>query len=821
MYGQLQTDYYVARGGGRESWMPRFSYKGFQYVQLSGPNHTPLPAGVSVSLASVRQVRSSVASTGELDVSQPTLARIHRNTQWAVQSNLHGVITDTPVYEKNGWTGDAQLMAPTASLLFDTQRLYRKMFQDMADAQTADGEVPLLSPSNRNYGYVGKPAFKPVDCCGATPAWDAFWFVLPWESYQRYGDIRALERTYPLMKKYLDDWIPRWTAKDGDGYAYTLTSGLGDWLPPKGVPTINALVSTAFLARMAEIAAGTARALHDAPGAAKYDQLFDHVRSDFNARFLSADGVYREKAEDGFVQTAQILPLAFHLVPDAQRAAVAERLADDITNRRGGHAYVGVIGAAYVLPVLTATGHHDVAFTVATRTDEPSWGYWTDTLKFTALGESWPADTRSRNHHFFGAIVQWFYEDLAGLRPLEPGFALIGFTPHVPTEGLDHVAARYDSGRGPIRSEWTKSADGIHFRVTVPPTSRGRIDLPASDPMLVRVLHGAGDGNVALADAPGVSVETERGRPRPAGIRIGRVPSSSCAAGPEEKKSAEADGRGAFAQRYGNAGVAPVRCAVMCGRSAFDAFRVGLHLDAPGLARRAHDQERTPVEELSRSSHVRLEAGGVGIADGGNRRGSRQRETHLRIRRGLQSPVGVDGLHDNVRQVLTVGSNRRTIGREFQPRCRAGRRQDALRDDAIAVQADSLQRAGGVGYGEQCAELLRLAGRLLGDHLVVQEQPHPLGARVDLHLEVLPFMTRPRPTRQRGRDSPEGGHDGLPVRRGQAHRRVDAIASIPEDVAVIRLRLALSDEVDVAAGRLVIRPPREQCAHHRALRGVL
>jgi len=506
VYGQLQTDYYVARGGGRESWMPRFSYKGFQYVQLSGPNHTPLPAGVTVSVASVRQVRSSVASTGELDVSQPTLARIHHNTQWAVQSNLHGIITDTPVYEKNGWTGDAQLMASTASLLFDTQRLYRKMFQDMADAQTADGEVPLLSPSNRNYGYVGKPAFKPADCCGATPAWDAFWFVLPWESYQRYGDIRALERTYPLMKKYLDDWIPRWTGKDGDAYAYTLTSGLGDWLPPKGVPTINALVSTAFLARMAEIAAGTARALHDAPGAAKYDQLFDRVRSDFNARFLSPEGIYREKAEDGFVQTAQILPLAFHLVPEAQRAAVAQRLADDITSRRAGHAYVGVIGAAYVLPVLTATGHHDVAFTVATRTDEPSWGYWTDTLKFTALGESWPADTRSRNHHFFGAIVQWFYEDLAGLTPVEPGFARVGFTPHVPTGGLDHVAARYDSVRGPIRSEWTKSADGIHFRVTVPPTSRGRIDLPASDPMLVRVLHGAGDGNVALADAPGVGV---------------------------------------------------------------------------------------------------------------------------------------------------------------------------------------------------------------------------------------------------------------------------------------------------------------------------
>jgi len=349
----------------------------------------------------------------------------------------------------------------------------------MADAQTAAGEVPLLSPSNRNYGYVGKPSFKPVDCCGATPAWDAFWFVLPWESYLRHGDVRALERTYPLMRKYLDEWVPRWTGKDGDAYAHTLTSGLGDWLPPKGVPTINALVSTAFYAHMAHIAADTARAVGDAGGAAKYDALFTAVRADFNARFLASDGVYREKPADGFVQTAQVLPIAFGLVPDAKRSAVADRLVADIAVKRNGHAYVGVIGAAYVLPALTATGHHDVAVTVATRTDEPSWGYWTDRLHFTSLGESWPADTRSRNHHFFGAIVQWMFEDLAGIRPIEPGYALVEFKPELPSSGIDEVSASYSSVRGPVALAWKRTPQGIGVRVTVPPNARGRVYLPA------------------------------------------------------------------------------------------------------------------------------------------------------------------------------------------------------------------------------------------------------------------------------------------------------------------------------------------------------
>ena len=45
VFGQLQTDYYVAKGAGDERWAPRFSYKGFQYVQLSGPAGAPLPAG--------------------------------------------------------------------------------------------------------------------------------------------------------------------------------------------------------------------------------------------------------------------------------------------------------------------------------------------------------------------------------------------------------------------------------------------------------------------------------------------------------------------------------------------------------------------------------------------------------------------------------------------------------------------------------------------------------------------------------------------------------------------------------------------------------
>jgi len=224
--------------------------------------------------------------------------------------------------------------------------------------------------------------------------------------------------------------------------------------------------------------------------------LFTKIRADFNARFLGRDGFYREKEADPFVHSAQVFPLAFGLVPDERRAAVAGRLADDIMKNRGGHVRVGVLGARWVLPVLTETGHHDVAYAVATQTTEPSWGYWTDVANFTALGEHWPASTRSRDHHFFGAIAQWFYEDLAGIRPLEPGFRVIEFRPEIPTTGLNGVSASYESVRGRVAARWQRTATGLELDVTVPPNATGRVYAPASKPQAVTEV---GQGKVVIA----------------------------------------------------------------------------------------------------------------------------------------------------------------------------------------------------------------------------------------------------------------------------------------------------------------------------------
>ena len=430
--GAMQVDYYIAKGTGSaqkpEVFTPQFTYKGHQYIQISSPvkptsadsgggggfggmgsdpggTPEPLPEGVTVNVVSVHEVRTAMPANGSFSASNPLLTQIEKNTRAAVAENyVSGIITDTPQYEKNAWTGDAQLTAPTASLLFDAERQFWKCFQDMADAQEPSGELTLLAPTARGYSHVGQ-VFKPASNGGASPIWEAFWFVVPWESHLRYGDVRALEVTYPLMQKYLDNWVPQWTERDGDSYKYTLTAGLGDWAPATGadapdgastkfrVPTVTPPSVTAYYAYIAKIAADTARVLGKADEAAHFDQLFENIKRDFNAKWWDESaGYYREDPAQVFVQTMAVLPLAFGLVPDDKRAGLQAKLVEDVMKTRAGHEMVGIAGSRWILPVLSQAadegvpGAADAAYTIMSQTTYPSYGYWIS-VGWTALGE--------------------------------------------------------------------------------------------------------------------------------------------------------------------------------------------------------------------------------------------------------------------------------------------------------------------------------------------------------------------------------------------------------------------------------------------------
>ncbi|MFP3670660.1 hypothetical protein SB717_36865, partial [Priestia sp. SIMBA_032] len=61
----------------------------------------------------VDRVSAAPTSVGSFSSSDPLLDTIHRVTRLTLENCLQGTPVDTPLYEKQGYTGDAQLLTET------------------------------------------------------------------------------------------------------------------------------------------------------------------------------------------------------------------------------------------------------------------------------------------------------------------------------------------------------------------------------------------------------------------------------------------------------------------------------------------------------------------------------------------------------------------------------------------------------------------------------------------------------------------------------------------------------------------------------------
>src|SRR5262249_4392777 len=135
--------------------------------------------------------------------------------------------------------------------------------------------------------------------------------------------------------------------------------------------TSKPLIGTAYCYLNIRLMARAAARLGNKADEQHYSELAARVRDAFNQRFFHSQNAQYESA----TQTSYVLPLAFGLVPDESRPRVVQNLVNDIVVEHHGYTTVGLLGMQWLMEVLTDTNHADVALTIATRTQRPSWGY--------------------------------------------------------------------------------------------------------------------------------------------------------------------------------------------------------------------------------------------------------------------------------------------------------------------------------------------------------------------------------------------------------------------------------------------------------------
>ena len=75
-----------------------------------------------------------------------------------------------------------------------------------------------------------------------------------------------------------------------------------------------------------------------------------------------------------------------------------------------------------------------------------------------------------------GHIVEWYYNGIAGIQPLKPGFEKICICPYLP-ESMHEFACSYESVRGTIRVQVKDCGEEVELTVQVPEQIEFEIDL--------------------------------------------------------------------------------------------------------------------------------------------------------------------------------------------------------------------------------------------------------------------------------------------------------------------------------------------------------
>jgi alpha-L-rhamnosidase len=496
--GAQATDRYTASGKGTEIWEPRFSVHGFRYVEVTG-----LPTRPALGTITGRVVHSVMAPTGRLETSNTVLNRLIANIDWSQRGAFLSVPTAGPQGSTRlGSMLEARVFALTGCLNRDVQLFYRKWIDDIRDAQ------------RRNAAYAdAAPLALPHE---GGPGAGTAGVLVPWAYHLCYADRTTLDGHLASMGRWLESVRvanPDLIWKNQRGL------DLGDPLE-LGAATDKALIATAELSHAAHALATMARHAGPAvePEARRYEGLAAGARAAFAKAFVAADGKLTSDT-----QSAYALAIGLGALSDPARAAAGKQLVAAI-ERQGKHLTTGVLGTAYLLPALSAIGRDDLAYELLLQPTCPSFACMIDNGA-TTIWQRWdgfdrvkgfaPGAANSLNDYALGAVGQWLYDAVGGIRLDEdaPAGKHVFVQPR-PGGDLTSARARHESRYGPISTEWRRAGKIFHLLVDVPANGTATVLMPFAGVVT--------EGGRPVEKAPGVKVVSAGANPAELAVGSGK-----------------------------------------------------------------------------------------------------------------------------------------------------------------------------------------------------------------------------------------------------------------------------------------------------------
>jgi alpha-L-rhamnosidase len=465
---------YRLKGEGIEDWQPKFSYYGFQYVQIENINYKNAKNENLPTLLDLKSnfIYNSAGEAGTFECSNDIFNKTHVLINNAIKSNFQSVFTDCPQREKLGWIEEIHLNGPGLMFNYNLESYIPATMQNISDSQRDNGLIPTIVPEYVVFGGDFTDS----------PEWGVTGVILPWMYYEQYGDASLIEKYYPVMKRYVDYLGTKATN-------HIVSHGLGDWYDygthaagySKNSPI--ALSATSHYFYGASLVAKAAKLLNKTEDIAKYETLTSDIKNAFNATFFNKE----TKQYGTSSQFSNAVPVFMDIVEPQYKQAVMQNLLNDI-KAKGDRLTTGDVGNRYLFQALARNGENETMYKMNNHYDAPGYGFQ---IKFglTTLTEQWdPRKGNSWNHFMMGQIEEWFYQSLAGIVSDDenPGFKHFFIQPEMVGD-MTFVKATYKSIYGTIASAWEKKDGKLILKIEIPANTSATIKLSVAKNTEVKV----------------------------------------------------------------------------------------------------------------------------------------------------------------------------------------------------------------------------------------------------------------------------------------------------------------------------------------------
>lgn len=469
---------------GKNDYKTKFSVFGFRYAEVD----TDVELGQEDVEAIA--VYSDMKETGEFSCSNELLNRFVKCTKWSTKSNSLDIPTDCPTRERHGWTGDAQIFFGTAAYLFDYASFAKKYLGDVYDWQKKNGKLPQIAP----YGGVNLY----MSTLNGSVGWSDAGIIIPYRFWKIYGDRNILVEYYDRMKKYAEFMIGRCGKNDilskkiklpDNLKKYCVNSGqsYGEWAEPadvhandwKDIAVPHAEVSTAYTAWVMRLMTEISCELGYKKDMELFGEYADGCRRAYIAMCSDA-----EFTLDTDRQARLVRALYFDLLDEKQTEFARGRLIKAL-DKYGWRLGTGFLSTPLILSVLEKIDL-EYAYRLLENEEMPGWLFMPKNGA-TTIWESWEgtesqSGIASLNHYSKGAVCEWLFESMCGIKvDGENSFVI---SPK-PGGHFAFAEASYESIYGKVTSGWERHEGKIIYSFVIPSNCSARICLQGREEFIL------------------------------------------------------------------------------------------------------------------------------------------------------------------------------------------------------------------------------------------------------------------------------------------------------------------------------------------------